>query len=188
MPFQLNGLFSLAPFLMGAVVGWMIFYFIRKYDHFTPTVLMGTLTALIGGDVIAFLVTMKDTFSDPVFHLWYFIGIGISFFLYAIYILIINILYTRGKIKDEKTYGKFTATAGTPLAHLKEIEPCVDEFEYWLLRWYKQKITDDLFIDALSHLSLTRDDYYLCCSYGRFDAAAIAAFKEKGYEQYLRSN
>ena len=53
---------NLAPFLIGAVVGWLIFYFIRKYERFSPTTLIGTLTAIVGGDVIAstfFLIAEK---------------------------------------------------------------------------------------------------------------------------------
>lgn len=84
-------------------------------------------------------------------------------------------------------YGKFTAASAPSLERLKRIETAVDEFEHWLMRWYRDEITDDLFVDALKHLSLTRGDYHFCCSYGRFDAAAIASFKEKGYEQYLRT-
>lgn len=179
-------LFILSPLFAGGVMGWTVFYFIRKYDRFTPKTLLGTLSALVGGDVIAFLLMMREKFSEPFFHLWYFVGVGISFFLYAVYVLVINILYNRGKIKDEGTYGKFTASPGSSPERLKRMEAAVDEFEHWLLCWHRKEITDELFIDALKHLSLTRDDYYFCCSYGRFDAAAITSFREKGYEQYLR--
>lgn len=67
------------PLLVGGVVGWLIFYFIRQYDRFTSATLLGTLTALIGGDVIAFGLAMKDQLSDPMFHLWYFVGELFSF-------------------------------------------------------------------------------------------------------------
>jgi len=69
----------LVPLLVGGVVGWLIFYFIRQYDRFTSATLLGTLTALIGGDVIAFGLAMKDQLSDPMFHLWYFVGELFSF-------------------------------------------------------------------------------------------------------------
>ena len=175
----------LAPFLTGAVVGWMIFYFIRKYDRFTPKTLLGTLSALLGGDVTAFLLTMSEKFSEPLFHLRYFAGAGSGFFLYAVYILIVNILYNRGKIRDKGGYGRFTAGGGSPLERLRRMEAAVDEFEGWLLRWYRREISDEAFADALKHISLTREDYEFCRAYGRFDAAAIASFEEKGFERYL---
>lgn len=65
------------------------------------------------------------------------------------------------------------------------MEAAVDEFEGWLLRWYRQEISDEAFADALKHISLTREDYEFCRAYGRFDADAIASFEEKGFEWYL---
>ena len=95
----------------------------------------GTLAAIVGGDAIDFLLTMHDRISVADFHLWYFMGIGVSFFFYAVYILVINILFNHGKIKDEKTYGRFTSAGETAIQHLKRIEASVDEFEYLLMRW-----------------------------------------------------
>ena len=46
----------------GKLVIRQIFYFIRKYERFSPTTLIGTLTAIVGGDVIAstfFLIAEK---------------------------------------------------------------------------------------------------------------------------------
>ncbi|MEQ3044734.1 hypothetical protein [Odoribacter splanchnicus] len=47
---------------------------------------MGTLAVIVGSDAIAFLLTRYDRFGVADFHLWYFIGIGVSFFFYAIHI------------------------------------------------------------------------------------------------------
>lgn len=177
---------SLAPFLTGAVVGWMIFYFIRKYDRFTPKTLLGTLSALLGGDVTAFLLTMSEEFGEPLFHLRYFAGAGTGFFLYAVYVLIVNILYNRGKIRDKGVYDRFTAGVSSPVERLKRMEAAVDEFEGWLLRWCRKEISDEEFVNALKRISLTREDYDFCRSYGRFDADAVALFEEKGMARYLR--
>ena len=148
----------------------------------------GTLAAIVGGNAIAFLLTMRERFIAADFHLWYFMGIGVSFFFYAIYILVINILFNHGKIKDEKTYGRFTSTGETTIQHLKRIEAPVDEFEYLLIRWYRREISDEVFTGALERLSLTVEDYRLSRSYGRFDAAAVALFEEKGLEHYLKTD
>ena len=149
---------------------------------------MGTLAVIVGSDAIAFLLTMHDRFSVADFHLWYFMGIGVSFFFYAVYILVINILFNHGKIKDEKTYGRFTSAGETAIQHLKRIEASVDEFEYLLMCWYRREMSDEVFTGALARLSLTAEDYHFCRSYGRFDAAAIALFEEKGLERYLKTD
>lgn len=98
---------QLAPLLIGAVVGWIVFYFIRRYRKFTPAMLVATLAALVGGDGISSLATMGERFGNRDFHLWYFIGVGLSFFLYALYILLIAIFYNKGKIKDKERLEKF---------------------------------------------------------------------------------
>lgn len=98
---------NLAPLLIGAVAGWIIFYFIRRYKKFTPSMLVATLAALAGGDGISSLTVMGERFGNQSFHLWYFIGVGISFFLYAIYVLLIAIFYNKGKIKDKEKLEKF---------------------------------------------------------------------------------
>lgn len=91
-----------APLLTGVVVGWIIFYFIRRYREFTPAALIGTLAALIGGDVLAFLIAMRDTFTEADFHLWYFVGAVAGFFLYGIYVLLVMIW----KYKQKSGNGK----------------------------------------------------------------------------------
>ena len=58
---------------------------------------MGTLAVIVGSDAIAFLLTRYDRFGVADFHLWYFIGIGVSFFFYAVY--------------GRKMYGSFDAAA-----------------------------------------------------------------------------
>ena len=98
---------NLAPLLIGAVAGWIIFYFIRRYKKFTPSMLMATLAAIVGGDGISSLAMMGERFGNHSFHLWYFTGIGVSFFLYAIYVLLIAIFYNKGKIKDKEKLEKF---------------------------------------------------------------------------------
>ena len=98
---------NIAPFSIGAVVGWLIFYFIRRYKSFTPSMLVATIAAILGGDGISSLATMGERFGHRDFHLWYFIGIGISFFLYALYILLIAIFYNKGKIKDKDKLDRF---------------------------------------------------------------------------------
>lgn len=48
-------------------------------------------------------------------------------------------------------------------------------------------MSDEVFTGALARLSLTAEDYHFCRSYGRFDAAVIALFEEKGLERYLKT-
>lgn len=94
----------LAPLLIGAVVGWMIFYFIRRYKKFTPSMLVATIAAILGGDGISSLATMGERFGNRDFHLWYLAGVAVGFFLYAIYVLLIAVFVNKGKIKDKDPF------------------------------------------------------------------------------------
>ena len=96
----------LAPSLIGAVVGWIIFYFIRRYKKFTPSVLITTLAAIIGGDAISFLITMGEHFGNRDFHLWYFAGVGTGFFLYGIYVLLVAIFHHCGRIGEKEKFDR----------------------------------------------------------------------------------
>lgn len=97
----------LAPFLIGVVAGWIVFYFIRRYHKFTPSVLLATLAAILGGDGISFLITMGDHFGSRDFHLWYFAGVGCGFFLYGVYVLLVAIFHNRGRIRDKEKFDRF---------------------------------------------------------------------------------
>lgn len=59
---------------------------LKKRTFHPGQTLMGTLAVIVGSDAIAFLLTRCDRFGVADFHLWYFIGIGVSFFFYAIHI------------------------------------------------------------------------------------------------------
>ena len=79
---------SMAPLLIGAVVGCLIFYFIRRYNKFTPSMLVATIA------------------GNRDFHLWYLAGVAVGFFLYGVYVLLVAILFHRGKIRDKGEFDR----------------------------------------------------------------------------------
>lgn len=81
----------IAPFLIGAVVGWLIFYFVRRYNKFTPAMLVATIAAILGGDGISSLATMGERFGNRDFHLWYILGVAAGFFIYGLWLLLVMI-------------------------------------------------------------------------------------------------
>ena len=87
------------PTSVGAVVGWMLYFFMRKYQLFSPKTLAATLGALAGGPVLTVLERWASG-GDAKLGLWYFLGVGIGFFAYALYAGILSLLYAFGKIKS----------------------------------------------------------------------------------------
>lgn len=82
---------NIAPFSIGTVVGWLIFYFIRRYNKFTPAMLVATIAAILGGDGISSLATLGERFGSRNFHLWYLLGVAAGFFIYSVWLLLLMI-------------------------------------------------------------------------------------------------
>lgn len=101
---------NIAPFLIGSVIGWMVFYFIRRYRKFTPSMLVASIASILGGDGISSLATIGERFGNRDFHLWYFLGVAVGFFLYGLYILLVAIFYNKGRIRDKKDFDSSAST------------------------------------------------------------------------------
>lgn len=96
----------IAPFLIGAVVGWLIFYFVRRYNKFTPAMLVATIAAILGGDGISSLATMGERFGSRDFHLWYILGVAAGFFIYGLWLLLMMIWNYKKKTGDKNNTTK----------------------------------------------------------------------------------
>src|SRR5437763_13347707 len=45
--------------LLGSVVGWTLYYFVRKYSVFSPKMLAATLSAVVGGEALAWIAQLR---------------------------------------------------------------------------------------------------------------------------------
>lgn len=67
---------ALGSISLGAVVGWLIRYFIRRFKRFTPQALTAVLSVVVGGSIVR-LLTTNDL------AIWfYFMGLLVGFILY----------------------------------------------------------------------------------------------------------
>jgi hypothetical protein len=98
---------SLSGYLMvGAVVGFSMYYFMRQFASFNPAVLGALLIAAIfGPPVLKFIDVLGGNIAE------YFVGLGIGFFVYAIYAVTVTILATRGFI-ERRDIELFLASRG----------------------------------------------------------------------------
>lgn len=63
---------------LGIVIGWLVRYFIRRFDKFGPMVLGSLLSIVLGGTAITFLETDKTVW-------WFYpIGLLLGFVIYHI--------------------------------------------------------------------------------------------------------
>lgn len=76
-------------FLLGAVIGWLVVYFVRKYKEYNPKVLRDSMVLLLGGGCMDFLLSLIDKQVALYAFAAYLIGLATAFFLHWIYQLIV---------------------------------------------------------------------------------------------------
>jgi uncharacterized membrane protein len=63
---------------LGVVIGWLVRYFIRRFEKFGPAVLGAVVSVVLGGAVVKFLEADKSVW-------WFYpIGLLIGFVIYQI--------------------------------------------------------------------------------------------------------
>lgn len=135
--------------LLGGVVGWMLYYFVRRYTLFNPKTLAATLSAIVGGAAVAWMATMRGLSSS--IEPQYFTGLGIGFFAYAAYAGFCSWLFALGYIKSPM---KFEIAIGCGPVDSKVFDDYEElmEFEERATKWMGGDISDEqlrAFIDGL---------------------------------------
>jgi hypothetical protein len=85
--------------LLGAAIGWLLYFFMRKYRVFSPKSLGATLSAVLGGEALAWLSHLRGGSTEV--ELQYFTGLGAGFFAYALYAGMCSWLYAVGVIPSQ---------------------------------------------------------------------------------------
>ena len=76
-------------YLLGAEIGWLVVYFVRKYKEYNPKVLRDSMVLLLGGGCMDFLLSLIDKQVALYAFAAYLIGLATAFFLHWIYQLIV---------------------------------------------------------------------------------------------------
>ena len=92
----------LAPYLFGALVGFIAFYFIRKYKDFSPTSLKKTLGVLALSFILS--IPIFIAFIDAYFVYRYLIGVALGVFFYLVYLIVIKRLWEKNRISNFEGY------------------------------------------------------------------------------------
>lgn len=79
----------IAMFLFGAVIGWLVVYFVRKYKEYNPKVLKDTALLFLGGVCLDSLFAFMDKTLWLTAVMAYIIGFAAAFFVHWIYQLIV---------------------------------------------------------------------------------------------------
>ncbi len=139
--------------LLGSAVGWMLYYFIRKYRIFSPKSLAASISAILGGEALAWIAHLRGSSID--IELQYFTGLGFGFFLFAIYAGFCSWMYALGVIPSQSKFEIAIGCGAGVGRDLDEIE-AVMEFEEKAKQWANGHLEDSQFIDFINGIDISR--------------------------------
>ena len=144
----------ISVFLFGAVIGWLVVYFVRKYKNYNPKVLRDTIVLFLGGGCMDLLLSLIDKQTALYAFAAYLIGIATAFFLHWIYQFIVAKI-TAPNFMDPRS--KYELFSGCSLSDARSMVGYQLEIvNQGFLQLGKKLITEDEFIDLVKRSGLTR--------------------------------
>ena len=168
-------------FLFGAVIGWLVVYFVRKYKKYNPKVLRDTIVLFLGGGCMDLLLSLIDKQTALYAFAAYLIGIATTFFLHWIYQFIVAKI-TAPKFMDPRS--KYELFSGCNLSDEEKDARSMVGYQLEIvnqgfLQLSKKLITEDEFIDLVKRSGLTRQIFEELTSHplgDMFLSPALAAY------------
>ena len=148
-------------FLLGAVIGWLVVYFVRKYKDHNPKGLRDTIMLFLGGGCLDLLLSLIDKQVAIDAFTAYIIGFATAFFLHWIYQLIVAKI-TAPKFMDPRS--KYELFSGCNLSDTeKDARPLVcyqlEIVNQGFQQLCEKLITEDEFITLVKKSGLTRQAF-----------------------------
>ena len=148
-------------FLLGAVIGWLVVYFVRKYKDHNPKGLRETIVLFLGGGCLDLLLSLIDKQVAIYAFTAYIIGFATAFFLHWIYQLIVAKI-TAPKFMDPRS--KYELFSGCSLSDTEK--EARSQFFYQLeivnqgfQQLCEKLIKEDEFITLVKKSGLTRQTF-----------------------------
>ena len=148
-------------FLLGAVIGWLVVYFVRKYKKYNPKVLRDSMVLLLGGGCMDFLLSLIDKQVALYAFAAYLIGLATAFFLHWIYQLIVAKI-TAPQFMDPRS--KYELFSGCSLSDTEKDARSMVCYQLEIVNQGFQQlceklITEDDFITLVKKSGLTRQAF-----------------------------
>lgn len=148
-------------FLLGAVIGWLVVYFVRKYKKYNPKVLRDSMVLLLGGGCMDFLLFLIDKQVAIYAFAAYLIGFFTAFFLHWIYQFIVAKI-TAPKFMDPRS--KYELFSGCSLSDTEKDARSMVCYQLEIVNQGFQQlceklITEDEFITLVKKSGLTRQAF-----------------------------
>lgn len=151
----------ISVFLFGAVIGWLVVYFVRKYKDYNPKALRDSLLLFLGGGCMELLLTLIDKHAALYAFAAYLIGLAIAFFLHWIFQLIVAKI-TAPKFMDPRS--KYELFSGCSLSDTEKNARTMVGYQLEIvnqgfLQLCEKFITEDEFIALVKKSGLTRQAF-----------------------------
>ena len=148
-------------FLFGAVIGWLVVYFVRKYKKYNPKVLRDTIVLFLGGGCMDLLLSLIDKQTALYAFAAYLIGIATTFFLHWIYQFIVAKI-TAPKFMNPRS--KYELFSGCSLSDTEKDARSMVCYQLEIVnqgfqQLYEKLITEDEFITLVKKSGLTRQAF-----------------------------
>lgn len=151
----------ISVFLFGAVIGWLVVYFVRKYKDYNPKALRDSLLLFLGGGCMELLLTLIDKHAALYAFAAYLIGLAIAFFLHWIFQLIVAKI-TAPKFMDPRS--KYELFSGCSLSDTEKNARTMAGYQLEIvnqgfLQLCEKLIIEDEFIALVKKSGLTRQAF-----------------------------
>ena len=148
-------------FLLGAVIGWLVVYFVRKYKDHNPKGLRDAIMLFLGGGCLDLLLSLIDKQVAIDAFTAYIIGFATAFFLHWIYQLIVAKI-TAPKFMDPRS--KYELFSGCSLSDTEKDARAMVGYQLEIVnqgfqQLSKKLITEDEFITLVKKSGLTRQAF-----------------------------
>lgn len=148
-------------FLFGAVIGWLVVYFVRKYKDHNPKGLRETIVLFLGGGCLDLLLSLIDKQVAINAFTAYIIGFAAAFFLHWIYQFIVAKI-TAPKFMDPRS--KYELFSGCSLSDTEKDARTMVGYQLEIvnqgfLQLCEKLITEDEFISLVKKSGLTRQAF-----------------------------
>lgn len=168
-------------FLLGAVIGWLVVYFVRKYKDHNPKGLRDTIMLFLGGGCLDLLLSLIDKQVAIYAFTAYIIGFATAFFLHWIYQLIVAKI-TAPKFMDPRS--KYELFSGCNFSDKEKNARSMVCYQLEIVNQGFQQlceklITEDEFITLVKKSGLTRQAFEELTSHPMGDmflSPALAAY------------
>lgn len=145
-------------FLLGAVIGWLVVYFVRKYKDHNPKGLRETIVLFLGGGCMDLLLSLIDKQIAIYAFSAYIVGFAVAFFLHWIYQFIVAKI-TAPKFMDPRS--KYELFSGCSLSDTEKNARTMVGYQLEIVNQGFQQlceklITEDEFITLVKKSGLTR--------------------------------